>query len=147
MVKKIIAKPQLFFFGLTFAFLILGFINRHEELPINVGDIYYVLSLDIWFYLSAVFYTLIGFNYVILVWSEKQPKKWLSILHMILQIGSLVLLMTKNNWSWLGKQYPIALNILNDNSETVAFIATLLFFTSIFVHLINFFTTLFLKKN
>ncbi|AUC84533.1 hypothetical protein CW731_04110 [Polaribacter sp. ALD11] len=145
--KKIITKPHLFFFGLTLSFIILGFINRNESLDFNIGDTYYIFTVDFWFYISAIFFTLIGFNYFSLIWAEKPPKKWLTILHLSLQMLSLLLLMTKHHWNWVGKQYPKELSLLNDNSEMVIFISFVLFMASILIHLINFFVPLFLKKN
>ena len=90
---------------------------------------------------------MIGFNYFSLDWAGKTPKKALTILHIILQIIALFLLMTKQRWNWLGTQYPAELNLLNDHSETVIYISMMFFMSSIFIHLLNFFVPLFLKKN
>ncbi|MDX6746176.1 hypothetical protein SHK09_05175 [Polaribacter sp. PL03] len=144
---KIIAKPHLFFFGLTLSFIILGIINSTESIDFNIGDSYYVFTINFWFYLSAIYFTLIGFNYFSIIWAEKQPKKWLTIFHILLQLLSLFLLITKHNWNWIGKQYPKELTLINDNSQVIIAISIVLFFLSIFIHLINFFVTLFLKKN
>ncbi|TXD45929.1 hypothetical protein [Polaribacter sp. IC073] len=145
--SKIIAKPHLFFFALALSFVILGFINRELSIDFNIGDVYYDFTVDFWFYISAIYFTLVGFNYLSLIWADKPPKKGLTILHVLLQILALFLLMTKHRWNWLGAQYPAEFNLLNDHSETVIFISIILFISSILIHLLNFFVPLFLKKN
>lgn len=144
--KKIIAKPHLFFFGLSISFIILGIIHINENLDINIGDTYYAVGLSFWFSISATFFALLALNYFSLHWAEKTPNKWLTTIHLLLQILSLLLLMTKHRWNWIGNQYPKELNYVNDNSQTVLGFAIILFIISILVHLIIFFTSLFLKK-
>ncbi|QOD61164.1 hypothetical protein H9I45_01590 [Polaribacter haliotis] len=144
--KTIIAKPHLFFFGLTMSFFILGFLNREIPFDINIHATYYVSTLNFWFYISAVFFALIGFNYFSLAWAEKPPKKWLTITHISLQILSLLLLLTKENWNWIGKENSQKLSIFSDNDQLIIAISISIFIFSIFIHLINFFTSLFLKK-
>ncbi len=144
--KKIIAKPHLFFFGLCISFTILGIINKGAFLDINIGDTFYVVGLHFWFYISAIFFALIGLNYFSLHWAEKTPNMWLTLSHLLLQSISLLLLLTKHHWNWVGNNYPKELNLVNNNSETVLGIAIILFIISILVHLIIFFTSLFLKK-
>ncbi|QTD37827.1 hypothetical protein JL193_00500 [Polaribacter batillariae] len=145
--KNIIAKPHLFFFGLTVAFIILGFINRKTTIDINIYATYYVTTIDFWFYLSAIFFALMGLNYFSLFWAEKPPKKSLTIAHISLQIFSLLLLLTKQNWSWIAKkQYPEQLQALYNNSQLIMAISIGIFIFSVFIHLVNFFTNLFLKK-
>ncbi len=146
MLKRIITKPHLFFFGLAVSFIVLGIINRDTSFDLNIGDTYFVSTIDFWFYFSAIFFTLIGLNYFSLVWAEKPPKKWLTITHIIFQILSLLFLMTKHHWNWFGSQNQRELDLLNKNSETVFIISIVLFIASIFIHLLNFFVPLFLKK-
>ncbi|QTE23498.1 hypothetical protein [Polaribacter cellanae] len=144
--KNIIAKPHLFFFGLTISFFILGFLNREITIDINIYATYYVTTIDFWFYISAVFFFLIGFNYFSLAWAEKTPKKWLTITHISLQTISLLLLLTKQNWNWIGKENLQELPIFNNNAQLIIAISISIFIFSVFIHLVNFFTSLFLKK-
>ncbi len=144
--RNVIAKPHLFFFGLSLAFIILGFINKHHDLNINIGDIYYSFTIDYWFYISSIYFILIGINYYTLIWTEKPPKKWFTISHLFLQILSLFMLMTKNNYNWIKLHSSEKILLSNDNSSTVILIAILLFVLSILIHMLNFFISLFLKK-
>ena len=84
--KKIIRKPHLFFFGLIPVFLIIGFINRNIPIDINISFIYYLINVDFWCYVSAVYFGLIGINYLSLNIIKKEPKKGLTITHLVLQI-------------------------------------------------------------
>ena len=141
--KKIIAKPYLFFFGLIPIVLILGFIKREESIDINVSYIYYVVGLNTLSYFFAVFFGLIGLNYFSLLWANKKPKKWLTIFHLLLQSIALLLFFTKNNWNWLGKS---ELNYSFDYSNFILILSLVIFIISTFIHLINFFVSLFLKR-
>ena len=145
MVKKIINKPHLFFFGLIPIYIIVALFSGDKAIDLNIHDTYFVIGMNHWCYFSAVFFGLIGLNYFSLFWAKKPPKKWLTITHLFLQILSLMLFFTIHNWNWIGKQYPAEFNVLNDNSNSVLFISFLVFIFSVFIHLVNFFTSLFLK--
>jgi len=144
--KKIISKPHLFFFGLIPVFLIIGFIKRDIPIDINISYIYYLINVDFWCYVSAVYFGLIGINYLSLNLIKKHPKKGLTITHLILQILCLipylyVVLKLDENGYLSNNNF---LNTLEINNVFV--IAFLLFIISIVIHLINFFSSLLLKK-
>ena len=147
MVKKIINKPHLFFFGLIPIFVILGIIKRNTPINLNISYIYYLINVDLWCYISAVFLALIGLNYLSLYWVKKPVNKWLTIMHIFLQIVCLL-------------PYFYAILNLNDKGEfssngiieihnlkMILAIAFLLFLISLLIHLINFFSSLFLKRD
>lgn len=145
MVKKLIVKPYLFFFGLIPIFILLGLLSGDKILNINIDYIYFDI-LYLHFYLfSAIFFAMIGINYFSLHWAEKPPKKWLTIIHISLQIIALLLLFTNNNWNWIGEKSQEGILNITDNSSIIIVLAFLIFLLSAFVHLINFFTSLFLK--
>ena len=139
--KKFINKPHLFFFGLIPVFIVIALFRGNKTIDLT----YFIIEMNHWYYFSTVFFGLIGLNYFSLVWANKPPKKWLTITHLFLQIFSLILFFTIHNWNWIGKQYSSELNILNDNSTIVLFISLLVFILSVFIHLVNFFTSLLLK--
>ncbi len=138
--NKIIQKPHLFFFGLIPVALILGLIFKSQTLDFAYygGNISFnYLSI---FAMSSVYFGLIGLNYFSLKLINKPPKKWLSIMHIVIQVVALAILI----------YYILTINTLETNQEKqiinlVFFIGFILFLVSILVHLINFFTSLFLK--
>ncbi|MCI2227966.1 hypothetical protein MC378_02220 [Polaribacter sp. MSW13] len=146
MLKKIIAKPHLFFFGLIPVFILISIFKGKYQIGFNFNDNYFITDLKFWSAISAVFFGLIGLNYFALHWANKPAKKWLTIIHISLQILAFILVLTRNNWNWIGKQYSQEASLLNDHSSFVIFVSFIIFIISIFIHLINFFTSLFLKS-
>lgn len=133
MLKKIIAKPHLFFFGLVPLFLILGLFKRESYINLKVNYLNFDLDISLLCYISSVFFLLIGFNYFSLYWVQKYPKKALTISHIVLQLFSIT---------------PFILIVFSFNfSQTylVLVLSFIIFLFSIIIHLINFFTSLFLK--
>ena len=143
--KKIINKPYLFFFGLIPIFIIIGFLSGDKALDINIEDVYFAISYLHFYLFSAIFFAMIGINYFSLHWADKPPKKWLTIIHISLQIISTLLIFTSNNWNWIGEKSNEGFLNMTDNSNIIIVFAFLIFLLSAFVHLINFFTSLFLK--
>jgi TRAP-type C4-dicarboxylate transport system permease small subunit len=146
MVKRIIAKPHLFFFAIVPLFILLSFIAGDKVIDINIFVTYYALEYHLLFLFSAVFFAMIGINYFSLSWSEKPPKKWITVIHLALQIIALILLFTNNNWNWISEKSFNGIETMNDNSNTIIMLSFLTFMLSVFFHLINFFTSLFTKK-
>ncbi|WP_347175358.1 hypothetical protein [Polaribacter uvawellassae] len=145
--KKLIAKPHLFFFGLIPIVLILGILFKEEAIDINVSYTYFVITYNNLSYVFAVFFGLVGLNYFSLHWGNKTAKKWLTITHIFLQTIALILFFTKNNWNWLGTdKYSEEINTTTDYSNLILAFAILIFIISAFVHLINFFSSLFSKS-
>jgi hypothetical protein len=145
--KNLIRKPYLFFFGLIPIFILIGFIKRDVPIDINISYIYYLINIDFWCYVSAVFFGLIGINYFSLHWAKKYPNKWLTILHILLQIISVL-------------PYLYAIFKLDENGtlksntflglvdlENILILSFFLYLASIFIHLINFFSSLLLKRD
>ena len=140
--KKIIIKPHLFFFGLVPIFVVIGVFNLKNYINLNIDYLNFDLSISLLCNISAVFFLLIGFNYYALLWVQKEPKKPLTIAHIILQLISLIpfillifsINFSKNNFS------------IFTNTNLILIISFIIFLISVFVHLINFFTSLFLKS-
>ena len=140
--NKIIRQPYLFFFGLSIITFITAFIFGDKNLDISNFDIYFVIPYKYFCQFSAIFYLMIGLNYFALNWTEKLPIKWLTITHLFLQLLSLLLLITKDNWNWVDFS-----NNPNDYANFILFLSLLIFILSIFIHLVNFFASLVLKRN
>ena len=143
--NKLIKQPQLYFFALIPIYLIIGFIKRNTPIDINISYINYLINVEFWCYVSALYFSLIGLNYVALNWAKKYPKKWLTITHIILQTLAIIpfiyAVLRLNKEGFLkGDQFFGILNL-----ETVLIFSFFLFILSIFVHLVNFFVSLFLK--
>ena len=137
---KILNKPHFFFFSLIPISLIIGLILNNQTLDFA----YYggAISFNYFsiFSISAVFFALIGLNYFSLILLKKQPKKWLTLFHIILQILSFVIL----------TYYAFAIK----NTETepqkelltlMFFIGFILFLISVLIHLLSFFISLLIK--
>lgn len=144
--KKLIAKPHLFFFGLIPLFIILGLIKGDNAISINIDYMQLNLKVSTLSYLSAIFFTLIGINYFSVVLAGKNLKKGLTVLHIVLQIVSFIpffyilLTATKPEETVTNSQQILELFSLP------VFVGFLLFLSAIFIHLINFFVSLFFKK-
>ncbi|MDG1041195.1 MAG: hypothetical protein P8H13_01240 [Polaribacter sp.] len=143
--KKFISKPHLFFFGLVPLFIILGLIKKDALMDVNISYVYFELAISTLCYLSAIFFSLIGLNYFSVLLSGKKLKKGLTITHIILQLIAFIpfiyLIISINNDG----------NISSDSKSLVEklvlflFIGFFFFLLSILIHLINFFSSLFLK--
>lgn len=143
-------KPYLTFLAFSISFIILGIVNNNNNnnlINIDFMDIYMTVSINYWFYVSAVYFLLIAFNYYILKWTGKKPNKWLTILHLITQISSLVTLIISQYFKNLKTHNNLDYRNLYNYSSLLFTIAIILFLISIFLHFTNFFTALFLKKN
>ena len=142
MLKKIISKPYLFFFGLVPLFVIIGLLNMKSYIKLRIDYLNFDLDISLLCNISAVFFLLIGFNYYSLFWVQKEPKKSLTITHIILQLISLIpfiLLIFSVDFS---KNNPSIFT----NTNLLLIISFIIFLISVFIHLINFFTSLFLKS-
>mgnify|MGYP005992033665 CR=1 FL=1 len=144
--KKLISKPHLFFFGLIPVAIIIALLLKNEEIVFSYYGANIVVQLKFIYYLSAFFFCLLGFNYFSLYWANKTPKKKLTIIHIILQVVSFILLITYKNWSWLSSANQTNENFMIDNSNFILFISFLFFLLATFFHLINFFLSLFSKS-
>lgn len=144
---KIIRKPYLFFFGLSIITFIAAYIFSDHSLDVSFFDTYFVISYKYFCQFSAIFYLMIALNYFVLNWTEKQPIKWLTITHIFLQLLSLLLLITKDNWNWIGDNSLENYNLQNENANLLVFLSFLVFILSILIHLVNFFASLLLKRN
>lgn len=143
--KKLISKPHLFFFGLIPVSIILAMLLKDQEVLINYYDSSITAQLKYIYFLSAFFFCLLGFNYFSLHWANKTPKKGLTIIHILLQVFSFVLLITRDKWNWLHSANQTNEGLVIDNSNFILFISFLLFLLATFFHLINFFLSLFSK--
>jgi len=133
MLRKIIVKPHLFFFGLVPLFVILGLSKKENYINLSFNYLIFDLDISLICNISAVFFLLIGFNYYSLYWVQKFPKKSLTISHILLQLLSLI---------------PFILLVFSFNfSQTYLVLigSFIVFLFSIIIHLINFFTSLLLK--
>ncbi|MFT4576486.1 MAG: Mg2+/citrate symporter [Polaribacter sp.] len=145
--KKIISKPHFFFFGLIPILLILGFLYKKETIDVNISYTYYVIAYHHLSYLFAVFFGLVGLNYFSLYWVQKKPIKWMTLIHIILQVLALLFFFTKDKWNWLEKNNSSPdLNMAIDYSNLMLILSILFFILSAFIHLINFFVSLISKS-
>jgi hypothetical protein len=144
--NKIIRQPYLFFFGLSIITFVASYIYIDKSLDSSFYVTYFVISYKYICQFLALFFIMIALNYFALNWIEKHPNKWLTITHLFLQILSLLLLITKDSWNWIGNNSLANYNP-NNNANFLIFLSFFIFIISIFVHLVNFFTSLLLKRN
>jgi hypothetical protein len=136
-----ISKPHLLFFGIIPFNVILGLLLRNETVNFEYYGVAISLNCASIFSISSVFFSLIGINYFSLLLVKKQPKKGLTVLHIIFQIISLTLFI----------YYILSMINLEVRQENpllffIFFIGFVFFLISILIHLINFFVSLLLKK-
>lgn len=144
--KKLITKPHLFFFGMIPVSIILALIFNNDQIIIHYYDGNFIAQLKYVYYLSAFFFSLIGFNYFSILWANKTPKKNLTIIHIVLQVISFTLLITRNCWSWLHSANQTTEGLVIDNSNFIVFMSFLIFLLATLFHLVNFFSTLLSKS-
>lgn len=143
--SKIIAKPHLFFFGLIPIFIVIGIFNRHQPIDINISYIHYLINIDFWCYVTALFFSLIGLNYLALNWIKKHPNKILTSIHIIIQTLCLfpylyaVFSIDKEGNLMTGHFLGIT------NLQSVLIFSFIAFLFSILIHLVNFFVSVFIK--
>ena len=139
--KKFLKTPQSFFFLLSIFTLIVGFIKKGNFIDLNYFMTF--LKIDVWSLsvVSSVFYLLIGINYFSLILSGKKPRKILTIIHIVLQIVSIIpffyIMITTN--SSLSPESVTFNNII----LAVSFVV---FILSLVIHLINFFASIFKQE-
>lgn len=146
--KKLSSHPHLFFLAMIPVCIALAFIFSKDQIVFEYFATYLVVELKFIYFFSAIFFGLISFNYFSLKWAEKPAITSLSLTHILLQCASFILLITRNHWSGLTSlENGSELNTsLYDNSSFISFVAFLLFLLATFIHLINFFTSLFRKS-
>tara|TARA_R110001592_G_scaffold85244_2_gene251758 strand:+ start:5333 stop:5773 length:441 start_codon:yes stop_codon:yes gene_type:complete len=144
--KKLITIPYLLFFWLIPVSIILAFIFKNDEISINYYNANFIVELKYIYYISAFYFCLIGFNYYAIYWSNKTPKKGLTLIHITLQIISFALLITHKNWSWLQSTNQTNENLVLDNSNFILLISFSFFLLATLFHLFNFFLSLFSKS-
>lgn len=142
----IIRKPHLFFWGIIPIFIIISFLKGESAFDLNIYDTYAVLPISNLCYLSVFFFGLIGINYYVLFWAKKPPKKQLTSIHFILQTLSLVffiyLMFTVSSSENL-VETPYNSSI---NENTLFIVSFVLFLLATIIHFINFFISLFVKR-
>lgn len=142
--KTIIKRPHFFFFGLIPFVVLIGLLYSDAIIDLTISNEYFSLNVNYWCIFCAVFVGLFGINYATLKWIRKQPRKDLTLLHVVLQTLAILLFLLfltninpKNNI--IEKLFPHTLNyyaILNNSF--------FLFGASVFINMINFFQCLFL---
>lgn len=140
--KKIITKPQFFFFFLACVLLISGFLNKGNSIPLAI----YGTSMDlkIWSLclLSALFFVLIAINYLSLTITQRLPKRGLTIIHIVFQVIALVPFL----------YFIYTANVLRTYEQifqmnVILILGFLLFIIASIIHLINFIMSLLAKKD
>ncbi len=144
--KKLIAKPHIFFFGLIPISILLAYFFNSEGINFRYYGASLTVELKYIYYVAAFFFGLIGINYFSIHWAKKTPKKGLTQIHIILQGFSFLLLITYNKWSWIQSAKNLNKDFVIDNSNLILFISFILFILASIIHVFNFFLSLFSKS-
>lgn len=139
--KKIINKPHLFFFSLIPLCLIIAYFLKSSGIEIAIYGGSFNISYWILFTFSSIFFTLIGINYFALNLINKPAKKWLTIIHIVLQVFSFILL-----FFYIYQTKKETTNYHQDILSVSLIVASFLFLVASFFHLINFFLSITSKK-
>jgi heme/copper-type cytochrome/quinol oxidase subunit 1 len=87
-----INKPHLFFLLSIPLIILSGFLSSINDLDINIHDTYYVFSLFDLNTLISIFFGIIGLGYWIMLKANKKPSKWLSLIHIVLTFGGIIMI-------------------------------------------------------
>ena len=127
-------------------FLIVGYIKLNDIIDVSIYNSFFAIKVHYWCYFSALFTFMIGINYFMLHWAKKKTIQILSLFHIIFQIEAII-------------PFFIALFMINSKTSfspsnpfsfidfyEVLTISFFIYLASIFIHLINFFSSLFLRR-
>lgn len=145
--ETIVKRPQFFFFGLMPFFVFIGLLHYDSMIDLTISHQFFSLNVNHWCIFCALFVGLIGLNYATLKWARKKPRKDLTLLHVMLQIfATLLFLLFLTNLN--PENNPIE-KILTVQLDYYAILSNsfFIFVTSVAIHVINFFQSLFLKTN
>lgn len=143
--QKIVTKPQYFFFTLSILAIISACIVSENGFFVNIFSVYLVIPFKSASILASIFFLLICINYFAISWVNKKANSILTIIHIILQVLAIILIIyggfeqTTNDYN---QNY-----FQNSSIITFTFLGILVFILSIFIHLVNFFTSLFSKRD
>lgn len=140
--KKIINRPQTFFIILAILILILGLFNKDGAIKLAVYGTYFNLKTWSVCLFSSVFFVLIAINYASLSITQKRPKRFLTILHIVLQVLALIPLIYFIFNAETNRSYE---QVSQMNIILIA--AFLLFIVATIIHLVNFIASLVAKKD
>lgn len=144
--KQLVTKPYLFFICLALMSVIFSFTITDTTFNLYLGVLTFQISYARFCTISAVFFLLMSLNYFLLLWSDKSPKKWLTILHISLQIFALILFGFVGYQDFSSTKNNLTIATIN-NTNALILLSFLIFLVSVFVHLINFFGSLLLKED
>lgn len=141
--QKIITKPQYFFFTLSVVAILSAFIVSDNGFSVNIFSVYLTIPFKNATILASVFFLMISLNYYAITWANKKANTILTIIHIILQVLAAVLIIYGGFEQVANNQNPLQ----SSDTITYTFIGILMFILSIFIHLVNFFTSLLSKKD
>lgn len=144
--KKLIRKPQRFFFGCIPIFLLIAILSGDHSISIHLFDLYFMLSIRSISLFSSYLFLLIGLDYSVLYWIERPPQKTLSALHIFLQIIAIIPYLIAVYFTYKNvdlTDHPLFSFV---DFNTVLLLSFTVFLVSILVHLLNFLISIFVKK-
>jgi heme/copper-type cytochrome/quinol oxidase subunit 1 len=90
--KKIIEKPHLIFLILSPILFLVGSFSKKNTFDINIHDTYYVVEHGLVPIAISLFFVIIGFGYWLILKFNGKLSKILSITHILLTIGGLLVI-------------------------------------------------------
>lgn len=140
--KKFIDRPQLFFFFLALLVLVIGFLNKDSAIKLALYGTF--INLKSWSVclFSSVFFVLIAVNYASLTITNKTPKRYLTVIHIVLQLLALAPLL----YFILSSESTKTYNEVS-RMNIILILAFALFIIATIIHLVNFVASLLAKKD
>lgn len=92
-VRMIITKPYLLFWGIIPVMLLLNVFNGTETIDVNVHDTYFVIEMGFIYYFVSVILGLIGFGYWVTQKANRKLSSWLNAIHIVITFGALIALL------------------------------------------------------
>ncbi|MAD98362.1 MAG: hypothetical protein CMB99_13645 [Flavobacteriaceae bacterium] len=143
--ETIIKRPHFFFFALIPFFISIGILNYDSIIDFSVSNEFFAIKVNHWCIFSAIFVGLIGLNYATLKWIRRRPRRDLTLLHIVLQTGAILLFLVfllgiNPQLSSFQQLIPFEIDYHQILSNSF-----LLFSISVVIHMINFVQCLIVK--
>jgi heme/copper-type cytochrome/quinol oxidase subunit 1 len=90
--RKIFEKPHLIFLILTPMLFLIGYFSPKNTFDINIYDTYYVVEHGLVPIAISLFFGIIGFGYWLIFKFKGKLSKLLTIVHILLTIGGLIVI-------------------------------------------------------
>jgi heme/copper-type cytochrome/quinol oxidase subunit 1 len=145
--KKIIEKPHLIFLILSPILFLVGYFSKKDTFDINIHDTYYVVEHSVVPITISLFFGIISFGYWLILKFNGKLSKILSITHILLTIGGLLVIRILFELYREPKTESLLIDYnFNENLNMITLIISLIILFGQIIYPINLFIGL-MKRN